>query len=116
MVSNYLRLRDHKKKAQDEFKKSMARVTEGMDKLEAQMLNHLNNTDTKNIPTEEGTAYIIKRFNASVKDRDAFLDWVISNGKWDALDVKANKKYVEDFGDEVPGVKVSTLNQIGVRR
>jgi hypothetical protein len=116
MVSNYLRLRDHKKKAQEEFKKGMARVTDGMNKLEAQMLDHLNNTDTKSIPTDGGTAYIIRRFNATVKDREDFLQWCKVHDEWDAIDLKANKKWVEEFGDEIPGVKVTTLNQIGVRR
>jgi hypothetical protein len=116
MVTNFIRLRDHKKAAEVEFKKSMAKVVEGMEKLEAMMLDHINTSGTKNISAEIGTAYIIKRTNATVKDREVFLKWLNESGEWDALDVKANKGYLKEHPEPIPGVKVSSLNQIGVRR
>lgn len=119
MVRNYRRLRDHKQAAEKEFKKGMARVTDGLKLLESKILEHLTKNELKNIASDFGTAYINTKYTATVKDRAAFLQWVIDQNKWDALDVKANKTYVRtvmDEGEEVPGVKLSSVNIVGIRR
>lgn len=119
MVRNYRRLRDHKQAAEKEFKEGMVRVTDGLKVLESKILEHLTKNGLNNISSDFGTAYINTKFTATVKDRVEFLRWVIANDKWDALDVKANKTYVRtvmDEGEEVPGVKLSSINIVGIRR
>ncbi|GAG21683.1 unnamed protein product, partial [marine sediment metagenome] len=69
--------------------------------------------------SEFGTAYINPKFTATVKDREAFLKFVIENNQWDALDARANKTYIQDAaneGHEVPGVKLHSVNIVGIRR
>jgi len=119
MVRNYVRLRDHKKAADTEFKKSMERVNEGMRKLEGMMLAHLNDTGAKNIATDEGTVYKNTKYSATVRDRDTFLTHCRETEEWDALDVRANKTYVReqaDDGNVIPGVELSSIVTVGVRR
>jgi hypothetical protein len=119
MVRNFIRLRDHKKAAEEEFKKSMERVNQGMAKLEALMLDHLSQSGANSINTDHGTVYILERTSATVKDRDAFIQYVVDNNAWDALDVKANKPFIKaqlDEGVVVPGVNFSSVNTVGVRR
>ena len=121
MVRSYVRLRDHKNLADAEFKKSMERVNKGMQKLENNMLGHLNQTGATSIACKgTGTVYLLTRESATVKDRGAFLDFVRENNLWDALDARANKpfikQYMDDRGEEVPGVKFSAIKQVGVRR
>lgn len=119
MVRNYIRLRDHKKEADTEFKKSMERVNEGMKKLEGMMLNHLNESGAKNIATDEGTVYRNTKYSATVRDRDVFLTHVREHDEWDALDVRANKTYIREHADDgnvIPGVELSSIVTVGVRR
>lgn len=119
MVENYIKLRDYKKAAEDEFKKSLERVVQGMDKLESMILAHLNDTGLENIKCEAGTAYRKTDYSATVKDRDAFLKFIQESGLWDLLDARANKKFVREFTEKtamVPGVDLSSISSVGVRR
>lgn len=119
MVDNYIKLRDYEKKAKAEFDKSMERVKKGKLKLENELLKHLNETEQNSIASDAGTAYVITRTSASVKDPEAFLSFIRDSGLWEALDVRANKKFVEEQTAKaamVPGVKLSSMNTVGVRR
>lgn len=121
MVESYVRLRDHKEAAEKEFKKGMERVVAGMGKLEALMLKHLQDTGGTSLACKgTGTVYIKTRESATVKDREAFLEFIVKNDLWIGLDARANKpfikQYMDQHGAEVPGVKWSAIQQVGVRR
>ena len=119
LVASYIRLRDYKKKADDDFKASMERVNAAMKKLEAQALDYMSNTGAESIATEAGTVYRNTQYSATVQDKAAFREFVQQSGDWDALDMRANKTYVRemlDAGNIVPGVTLSSINTVGVRR
>lgn len=119
MVGAYVKLRDHKLAADKEFKKSMERVNEAMQVLEAKMMSSLNDTGANNIKTEFGTVYINTKHTATVKDRKKFLEHVVVNNLWDALDARANKTFIREQaeeGIEIPGVKLTSVKTVGVRR
>lgn len=119
MVENYIKLRDYKKKAEDEFKEGMERVRLGMEKLESMILQHLNETGLDNIKCDAGTAYRKVEYSATVKDREAFLKYLRESEDWDALDARANKKYVREKTEQavmIPGVEMSSITNVGVRR
>ena len=120
MVRNYIRIRDHKERAEKEFKEGMERVNKGLKKLEASMLTHLQSTGGNSLKTDFGTVYISTKYSATVDDRDTFLDWVRGKNQWEALDVRANKTFVRTFTDEtsevVPGVKLTGMTKVNVRR
>jgi hypothetical protein len=112
-------LRDHKKQAEDEFHASMERTRQGMDKLESMILAHLNESGLANIKCSAGTAYRKTDYSATVKDREAFLKFIQESGLWDLLDARANKKFVREYTEQtamVPGVDLSSISSVGVRR
>lgn len=119
-VTQFLKLRDYKKAAEAEFKKSMERVNEAMRVLEADMLKHLIETGADHIGCETGTVYRRSELTCTVDDRDAYLDWCVEQEEWEALDVKANKTWVKERlnagGTMPPGVKTSVYETVGVRR
>lgn len=119
-VAAYIQLRDYKKSAEDEFKKSLKRVNEAMDKLEADLLNDLNQSGATSLSCDSGTVYKNMQTSATVEDRNAFLDFLLTNNLLEALDVKANKTFVKDYMEEhghvVPGIKFTQLATVGVRR
>lgn len=120
MVRAYIRLRDHKEAAERELKKSLERVVQGMEKLENLMLDYLNTSGAKNITTDAGTVYVKTRESASVKDREAFLRYIFTTKNLELLDARANKsvvrKIMDETGEVPPGVNVSTMKTVGVRR
>lgn len=119
-VAAYIYLRDHKKAAEDEFKKSLERTTQAMEKLEGELLQHLQETGAQSLACEAGTVYRNTQLNATVENRDDFLKFINKHKAWEALDVKANKtfvrEYMEEHGDVIPGVKVTQRATVGVRR
>jgi hypothetical protein len=119
-VAQYVKLRDHKRAAEEEFKKGLERINLALAKLEGELLAHLDETGGTSLKCKEGTVYKTTALNCSVEDRDAFLEYVVNEGKWDALDVKANKTFVKELLEAEspipPGVKTSQYTSIGVRR
>jgi hypothetical protein len=119
MVELYIKLRDHKKQAEDEFHASMERTRQGMAKLESMILAHLNETGLENVKCAAGTAYRKTEYSATVKDRESFLKFIKEGELWDLLDARANKKFVREYTETtamVPGVEISSISSVGVRR
>ncbi|MFO7306697.1 MAG: hypothetical protein C0P74_014395 [Gammaproteobacteria bacterium] len=119
-VAAYIRLRDYKKAAEEEFKKSLKRVIDAMEKLEAELLNDLNASGANSLSCDAGTVYKNTQFSATVENREAFREYVVKNDLWEAMDIRANKTFVKEFmereGTPLPGVKVTQIATVGVRR
>lgn len=120
MVAAYIKLRDYKKAAEDEFKKSMSRTVEAMEKLEATLLDQLNQTGANSLSCDDGTVYRNMQMSATVENREAFREYVQAHDLWEAMDIRANKTFVKEFmernGTPLPGIKVTQLATVGVRR
>lgn len=119
LVSIYIGLRDAKKAAEAEFKKSMERTNQGMEKLEGLLLMKLAELGADSLACPEGTVYRNTQHSATVQDRATFREWVETTGNWDVVDLKANKVAVRELleaGTEVPGVKFTSVQTVGVRR
>lgn len=119
-VAAYIRLRDYKKAAEEEFKKSLKRVIDAMEKLEGELLNDLNASGANSLSCDAGTVYKNTQLSATVENREAFREYVVKNDLWEAMDIKANKTFVKEFmereGVPLPGVKVTQIATVGVRR
>lgn len=119
-VAAYIKLRDYKKAAEDEFKLSLQRTVDAMEKLEAEMLDHLNQTGANSLACDDGTVYKNTQMSATVENREAFKSYCVQNDLWEAMDIRANKTFVREFmektGTPFPGVKVTTIATVGVRR
>lgn len=119
-VAAYIRLRDYKKAAEEEFKKSLKRVNDAMEKLEGELLNDLNASGANSLSCDAGTVYKNTQLSATVENREAFREYVVKNDLWEAMDIRANKTFVKEFmereGTPLPGVKVTQIATVGVRR
>lgn len=119
-VAAYIKLRDYKKAAEEEFKNSLKRTNDAMEKLEGDLLNHLNETGANSLACDEGTVYKNVQVSATVENREVFRAYIEENDLWEAADIRANKTFVRDFmdrmGTPVPGVKVTQVATVGVRR
>ena len=83
-------------------------------------LAEFNETGQESAKTEHGTAYKATRMSTKVSDRDAFLNFVRENEAWEFLESRANKTavtaYMEENEDVPPGVDVSRISTINIRR
>lgn len=119
LVKKYKRLREIKKLYDDEHKEKTAKVKEGMNKIEAIMLQFFEDTGQTSAKTQYGTPYITTRESYSVADRESFMTWVKEHDAWEMLESRAAKSaveaYKEETGDLPPGLNYSAERKVNVR-
>lgn len=119
-VALYVELRDKKAELTEKLKEDLKPYNEGMEKLEAVLLKHLQDTGTKSAATTAGTVYQRVERSATIKDKLAFSEFVIANQLFDLIDWRANKvqvfDHIEKSQADVPGVNTQSFMTVGVRR
>jgi hypothetical protein len=116
-IEAYIRLRNHKKQAKEEFEKSLEKVNAAMEVLENQLLADLNELGSESVRSKSGTVYKRVETSVSVEDKEAFRAFAEEYGP-EIMDVRANKTVVRELtesGVTVPGVKITSTTLIGVR-
>lgn len=120
LVSQYVRLRDKIKEAEDAHKAKLKNAKEHLENLNNTLLDRLNQLGGDSVKTQHGTVYRTTRRSATIADGDAFRQFVITNEAFDLVDWRANANAVDDFIKEQqappPGVNFSTAFTVGVRR
>jgi hypothetical protein len=119
-VEIYIRLRDRR----SDRKKAFEAADEGdklaQEKIEALIMQQFNEDGTDSLKTEFGTAYRSMKTTASVADWDAVFEFIQSKDYWHMLEKRVNKtaveQYMEDEGKLPPGVNVTRVQSINVRR
>jgi len=119
-TGQYVLVRDKIKEITERHTEELKPFVELQNALTAWFTEQLDKVGAASVKTAEGTVYRSTRYSASLNDPKAFMDYVIANKKWDLLDRKANSTAVRDFIEqnksEPPGVKLSAIRTIGVRR
>ena len=119
-VKQYVAVRDHIKVIEERHKKELEQWMADKDKLTGIIQSCLEAVGAESIKTAEGTAYTTTRYTASLADPKAFMDFVIENKKFDLMNRAANapavRDYVAEHGGLPPGVNLSSIATIGVRR
>jgi hypothetical protein len=119
-VEQYIKVRDAIKAANEAHELSIKPLVELQNLLTGWMQNFMEQAGADNIKTAHGTCYSTTRYTASLADPEAFMNYVISNQAFDMLDRKANvtavKDYVAETGALPPGVSLSSIKTVGVRR
>lgn len=119
-IAEYVRCRDQIKVIEERHKTELAPLKELQDMLGGWLQSALDKAGADSIKSLAGTAYKTQKFTASLADPKAFMDFVIENALFDLMDRKANvtavKEYVEQNGSLPPGVKLSAIETVGVRR
>ena len=120
VVKGYIKLRDKKNQLKKDQAEVLKPLTEKMNLLENWLLRDLQTRKVESQKTAEGTAYITTMSAATVKDRDAFFDFVKENNMWDLLENRVSKSvvrdYLEDTGEVVPGVNYQETVAVRIRR
>lgn len=120
VVRGYVKLRDKKNEIKRRHSEELSPINEKMATLEAWLQRDLVNRSVQSQKTAAGTAYLSTDARATVKDRDAYLQFVIENEKWDLIENRASKTVVQDYleetGEVVPGVHYEVTQVVRVRR
>jgi hypothetical protein len=120
VVRGFVKLRDKKNEIKKRHSEELAPINEKMATLEAWLQRDLLNRHVQSQKTAAGTAYLSTDARATVKDRDAYLKFVIENEKWDLIENRASKSVVKDYleetGEVVPGVHYEVTQVVRVRR
>jgi len=119
-IDMFVRIRDKKKELQDDHKEQLKPFNEGLKKLEAILIDHLNNSGAESIRGTHGTVYSITRTSAKVDNWDDVLQYILDNELYHMLEKRVSKgaveEYVEANGEPPPGVAITSDATVGVRR
>lgn len=119
-VGQYIALRDEVKRRNDLHEASIKEYKDLMADRAGKLQAFLDTSGIDSAATKHGTVYTTTRYTASVSDPKAFMDYVIQHQDWDMLDRRANvtaaRDYVKEHHADVPGVSISSLATVGVRR
>ena len=119
-IAQYVQVRDTIKAMNDEHDKKLEPFVELQNLLTGWMQNFLETAGADSVKTAEGTCYNTTRYTASLADPQVFMDFVKSTNNYDLLDRKANVTAVRDYVEQnkqlPPGVNLSAIKTVGVRR
>ena len=119
-VQQFIWARDTKQRLEDEHEKKVKELKEIMEHLQGRLQTFLDTHGLQNVKTQFGTVHHTTRYTASLADPKAFMDFVISTGKFELLDRKANATAVKDYVGTnhqlPPGCSLSTIKTVGVRK
>lgn len=119
-VAQYIATRDAIKAANDKHEAEIKPLTDLQNMLTGWLQNFMEQAGADNIKTAHGTCYSTTRYSASLADPEAFMKFVKDNDLFDLLDRKANVTAVRDYtaekGATPPGVNLSSIKTVGVRR
>lgn len=119
-VEQYVNIRDALKAMDAEHDEKRKPLVELQNLLTGWLQNFMEQAGADNIKTAHGTCYNSVRYTASLADPEAFMKHIIANNQFDLLDRKANvtavKDYVAEHNTLPPGVNLSSIKTVGVRR
>lgn len=119
-VKEYIRIRDLLKDMDAQHEEAKRKIVETHNMLTGWLQNFMEQAGADSVKTPEGTCYSSTRYTASLADPEAFMAFVKTTNNYDLLDRKANvtavKDYVSENGTLPPGVNLSAIKTVGVRR
>jgi len=120
VVAGYIKLRDRKSALKADYDAKIAKIDEVLDKIEAKLIAHFQETGLEAIRTDAGTAYRSTRVSAPVADWDALLAHILQTENYQLLERRVSKKAVEEYksanDDLPPGVSWREEIVVNVRR
>jgi hypothetical protein len=118
LVSLYIKLRDRRSKRKAEYELDDAKDKGFQEKIEAKLMAYFNETGVESARTDAGTAFKSVKISATVADRDSYMPWAIEHPEFlpSSVNKSAVDAYLESTGELPPGVNVSRVATINVRR
>jgi hypothetical protein len=130
-TEQFVRLRDKIREIKEKQKAELKPYNEALGTLGNMLLDHLNQIGVESVRADAGTPHKIVERSAAIADKEAFWNWIVTQGKWEFLDYKANVTAVHDYLEEQlqeakenptivpappPGVNYTERYKIGVLR
>lgn len=119
VAEGYVTLRNQKREVEKQHKEELAPFNTNLKKMEAFMLDLLNQQGAQNVSTAEATVYKSKRVSVKMENWQDFFEFVQANEAWHFLTRSVSKtmvqEYLEEEGALPPGLSISTEQTIGVR-
>lgn len=119
-IGKLVQIRDKIKAMQDDLDAQLKPYKEAKQRIEALLLNILDNNKLSNMKTGAGTASVLDKWTAVVDDPNQFRDFVFRNNMFDLADLRANatacQDYLKDHQALPPGVRLNNFRSVGVRR
>jgi hypothetical protein len=117
----YIALREARRQLKKQFEDEDAKFKQGLQKLEAIMLSHLNNAGAESVRTDSGTFYKQEAITPSASDWQLVYDWIKDNDAWDLLERRVKSTFIKEYqeahdGALPPGISVYREYVIRVRK
>jgi len=109
-VFQYIALRNRKVMLEQQHKAQLVPFTEIMNELEAKLLSYMQKANVDHLAAPSGTAYRSTRLSATIKDGEAFRQFVIQQNQFQLVDWRANANQVFEYIRDHQGVTPPGLN------
>ena len=123
LTKRYIALRDMKEKLEGDTKEQLARINQGLAKIEVLALAWLSLNKLDSAPNPFGTPYLTKKTGANMADRAAFNKFVLEDGAAriaffsNSVSKDTVKAYMEaNEGACPPGINWYSENAVNFKR
>lgn len=121
LAKAYIKLRDARAQMKRQFEEQDSALKAKQERLEAEMLRFLQESNTDSVKTVAGTFYRQEEITPTGADWDAFYKWVAENDAFDFLERRIKKTAIKEYmemnsGAIPPGVSVYREFVVRVRR
>lgn len=120
LIARYIAIRDRKSDLKKKYDADVAELDDALGKIEKALAEHMNSTGAERIGSASGVAFFASERSATVADREAFFDYLETSGNWHLADIRAAKKHISDFRDEMndlpPGINWREAKVVRVNR
>lgn len=121
MLTGYIALRDKKKEIVEQQRVVVKQYDDAMEEIENYLKGLLKTQGLQSVASKTGVAFIRRTRSATIGDKSAFREHVISTEDFDLVDFRANVDAVEGYineneGRTPPGVNWSVFENVSVNR
>lgn len=117
----FVRNREWLEARKDEYETNIASVKEVQTNILTELQKRMNLNGVSSVRTDSGT--IIKSVSTTytAQDRNAFGQFIIESGMWEATSIRPTKEFVEEYAREhdgqlPPGVGVYSEQKVTIRK
>lgn len=121
VVKAHVNLRDARNTIRKDYEAQDEKLKAAQTRLEALMLDFLQQNNMDSVRTEAGTFYRQEEIKPSASDWSAFYEWIKQNDAFDALEKRVTKTFIKDYmeqheGGVPPGISVYREYVVRIRR
>jgi len=121
LINSYIELRDKKASIKKEQEAVVKQYNDALEQIENYLKAHLQEQNVNSVSCDAGTAFIKRSRQATVPDKAAFREFVISTSEFDLCNMSAKVEAVEEWveanqGMLPPGVNFRVWETVQIQR